>query len=345
LEIDTFDYYFLGDSKKDMNIYDIAKEAGVSASTVSRVINDKKGVRKETKERVLKCLEMYHYSPNETARGLVNQASKMIGILISDIRSTHHTDGVHYMEGEFVKLGYCCIIMNTGSEDQSKAKYIQILSQRRVEAVALIGSTFQNELVKMAISKYLPTIPIVIANGYLDLPNVYGVISDEQSGITNCVKYLSDKNRKKLAFIIDKFTPSNNLKLQGFEMGVRQFYKQAEPLVVKCESSIQSSYDATYNLVKEHPEVDGIIYVVDLLAVGGSQALHDLKVKVPKQIAIIGVDNSIYSEICSPRLTSLDNKLLDLSITSARNLMDALQGKHVTKNMMIMSSIVEREST
>jgi len=328
-----------------MNIYDIAKVAGVSASTVSRVINDRKGVRKETRERVLKYLDMYQYSPNEAARGLVNQASKMIGILISDIRTTHHTEGVYYIERELVKIGYCCIIMNTGRDDEVRAKYIQILTQRRVEAIVLVGSTFQSEMVKMAISKYAPTIPVVIANGYLDLPNVYGIITDEQSGIANCVKYLAERNRKHLAFIIDNFTPSNNLKLLGFETGVRQFCDQVEPLVVTCESSFQGSYNATMRLVKEHPEIDGIIYVVDLLAVGGCRALQDLKMKVPKQIAVIGVDNSIYAEICTPRLTSLDNKLLDLSITSARNLIDVLQNKPVTKNMMIISSIVERETT
>jgi len=88
-----------------MTIYDIAKKAGVSASTVSRVINNKPGIKKETRERIQKLLEESHYSPNEAARGLVNQASKIIGILISDIRTTHHTEGVYYMEREFVKLG------------------------------------------------------------------------------------------------------------------------------------------------------------------------------------------------------------------------------------------------
>jgi LacI family transcriptional regulator len=328
-----------------MTIYDIAKAAGVSASTVSRVINNKKGVHRETRKRVQKYLEMYHYSPNETARGLVNQASKIIGILVSDMRTTHHTDGVYYMEREFVKLGYCCIIMNTGTEEKDKARYIQILDQRRVEAAVLIGSTFQSELVKQAIVKYLPTTPVIIANGYLDLPNVYGVIADEQAGVTNCVKLLADNNRRNLAFVIDHFTPSNKLKQLGFEIGVRQWCDQSEPLVITCKASLKGAYDATHQLVKEHPEVDGIIYAVDLLAAGGIRALHNMKIDIPEQIAVIGVDNSIYGEICFPSLTSLDNKLLDLSVTAARNLIDVLQNKHVTKNMMIISSIVEREST
>lgn len=328
-----------------MTIYDIAKKAGVSASTVSRVINNKSGIKKETRERIQRILEECHYSPNEAARGLVNQASKIIGILISDIRTTHHTEGVYYMEREFVKLGYCCIIMNTGSDEESKARYIKILNQRRVEAAVLIGSTFQCVAVKNAIQQYLPNTPVIISNGYMDLPNVYGVIADEQNGILNCVKLLADKGRKNLAFVIDKYTPSNKLKMLGFEMGVRQWCNQSKPLIVETKSSFRDSYETTIELMKQHPEVNGIIYVVDLLAVGGIRALQDMKIAVPGKVAVIGVDNSIYSEICYPTLTSLDNKLLDLSVAAARNLIYVLQNKHVIKNVMIISSINEREST
>jgi LacI family transcriptional regulator len=328
-----------------MNIYDIAKMAGVSASTVSRVINNKKGVKKETRELVQKFLDEFNYTPNETARGLVNQASRLIGILISDIRTAYHTESVYNMEKEFTKRGYCCIIMNTGFDEEARSNYIQIMNQRQVEAVALIGSTFQSENVEKAIAKFLPSIPVVIVNGHLDLPNVYSVIADEQTGVTNCVKYLSEKNRKNLAFVIDNFTPSNKLKMKGFENGVKQYCDQDKPLIVNCDSSFTGAYNATQELIINHPEINGIIYVVDLLAVAGCRALRDMKVKIPKQVAVIGVDNSLYSEISSPRLTSLDNKLFELSVTSARNLIDALQSKRVAKELMILSNLVEREST
>lgn len=72
-----------------MTIYDIARMAGVSASTVSRVVNNKPGIKEETRKQILALLEQYDYSPNETARGLVNKASRMIGILIADIRYAH----------------------------------------------------------------------------------------------------------------------------------------------------------------------------------------------------------------------------------------------------------------
>lgn len=81
-----------------MTIYDIAKEAGVSASTVSRVVNGKPGVHPLTKEKIVGLLEKYNYSPDDTARGLIKQKNRLIGILVADIRNVHYTDGAYTVE-------------------------------------------------------------------------------------------------------------------------------------------------------------------------------------------------------------------------------------------------------
>jgi LacI family transcriptional regulator len=328
-----------------MNIYDIAKKAEVSASTVSRVINNKPGVRLKTRKKVKQLLAEYNYTPNETARGLVNKASKIIGILVDDIRTAHHTDGAYIIERELVKLGYCCIIFNTGTDNTSKAEYIKILQRRRVEGTVLIGSSFQSKTVEEAIQKHLNDSPIVMANGYIDLPNVYGVLAEEKDGVSNCVQLLHEKGYKRPAFVIDAYTPSNKLKKQGFEEAVLKLGLDAEPLVYKTERTLQGAYDITKKIMDEHPDVDGIVYAIDLLAAAGIRSLIDMGVSIPGQVGVIGVDNSIYAEICNPKLTSLDNKLLNLSTTAAHNLIRALNGEQPNKKVLIYSSIVERETT
>ena len=159
-----------------MTIYDIARMAGVSASTVSRVVNNKPGIKEETRKQILALLEQYDYSPNETARGLVNKASRMIGILIADIRYAHHVDIAYYIEEEMGKHGYCSLILNTGLTDDKKVDAVKVLEQRRVDGVILVGSTFQCDAVKRAVESGLSKVPVVITNGYLDLPNVKGVL-------------------------------------------------------------------------------------------------------------------------------------------------------------------------
>ncbi len=330
-----------------MTIYDIAKEAGVAASTVSRVINDKPGVKAETRQKVQELLKKYHYTPDAAARGLVIQSTKMVGILIVDIHVTHHIDSAFVIEQELTKKGYCCITMSTGPEDERKAEYIRLLEQRRVEGVILMGSLFMTKKVKESIQKYLPQIPVVMVNGYLKLPNVSGIIVDEDSGVEQCVDLLMKKGKRKIAFVLDSHSPSNGNKQQGYIDGMRKHGADDSQiwLYEARQSSVQGGYDATIQVLEEHPDVQGIVYSIDLIAVGGIRAAYDKGIQVPEQLGLIGVDNSIYGEICMPKLTTLDNKLQDLSELAASILWEGLEGKVQSKKMMLFSEIIEREST
>lgn len=330
-----------------MTIYDIAKEAGVAASTVSRVINDKPGIKAETRQRVQELLKKYNYIPDAAARGLVMQSTRIIGILIVDIRVTHHIDSAFVIEQELTKRGYCCITMSTGPTDEKKAEYIRILEQRRVEGVILMGSMFMTEAVKESIQRHLPKVPVVMVNGYIDLPNVSGVIVDEDAGVTQCVDFLMRKNKKKIGFILDSHSPANTKKQQGYRDGMRRAGASEEDLWMyeAEESSVKGGYDATVRMIKDHPDVQGIIYSIDLVAVGGIRAAYDCGYVVPDQLGLIGIDNSIYGEICMPKLTTLDNKLQELSEAAAGILREGLEGKVQSKKMMLFSEIIEREST
>lgn len=328
-----------------VTIYDIAEKAGVSVSTVSRVINEYPFVNKETRKKVQALLDEYHYNQNQAARGLATQTSKMVGILISDIRKTHHTDSIYYIEREFVHNDFCCLIFNTGTEPEKQAHYIQILGQRQVEAAVLIGSVYQSKTVKEAIEKYLPDKPIVIVNGYLDSPNVYGVIADEKGGVEDCVKLLMEKGCKHPAFIIDRYTPSNRLKEQGFKNGISQYFPGTAPIVCKTDETREGAYSTTVELLKTNPKTDGIIFADDALAIIGVKALTASGLVIPKDVLAIGINNSVLAENCTPSLTSLDNMLYDLSNTATRNILSALQGYRVSKKIQILSTIVERETT
>lgn len=162
----------------------------MAASTVSRVINNKPGIKAETRKKVQDLLDKYNYTPDVAARGLVMQSTKMVGILIVDIRVTHHINSAFVIEQELTKRGYCSIIMSTGPEGENKSEYIRILEQRRVEGVILMGSMFATEQIKEAIQRHLSKVPVVIVNGYLDLPNVSGVLIDEDAGVGKCADLL-----------------------------------------------------------------------------------------------------------------------------------------------------------
>ena len=106
-----------------------------------------------------------------------------------------------------------------------------------------------------------------------------------------------------------------------------------------------STIEEAVRLLKEHPDIEGIIYSIDLVAVGGVRAASDLGLRIPDQIGLIGVDNAVYGEICSPKLTTLDNKTEEMSEFAAEILWEGLKGKRQNRKMMLFSEIIERETT
>ena len=331
---------------QDLTIYDIAAKAGVSASTVSRVINNYPYVNKETRAKVLKVISEMNYIQNDSARSLATQNTKMAGILIADVRTTHHTEGVYYVEHEFSKNGYSCLIYNTGVDPEQQAKYIQLLGQRKVEAVVLMGSVFQNVTVQNAIMVYLPNTPVAICNGYMDGPNIYGVLADERGGVMKAMKHLAEKGRKNYVFITNKFTPSNHEKLGGFNDGFKLYVEGGTTEVIEVESGeIADIEKATVDVMTRRPETDAIVYSEDFIAIAGMHALHDMKIRIPEQVSVVGMNNSKYAQISEPDLTSVDNMLYDTSLVAVRNLIEVLNGERVNRKMSIGSELVERSST
>lgn len=336
-----------------MTIYDIAKQAGVSASTVSRVINGKPGIKESTRRKVQKLLEENSYTPNAAARGLVMQSSRFIGILIEDIRVSHHTDSVYVISQEMLECGYTCITFSTGTKEEEKAKYIQLLGQRQVEGVILIGSMFSSDLVKESIEKNLPNIPIVLVNGILDLPNVYSILINEEQGTQDCVNYLIEQGRKNISYIMDVPTMSNHQKLQGFRNAMVLHGSSVE----KCQivaapgenisprESISRGYAAAQQLLIQYPQTDAVLCATDLLAIGCLQFLQEKGIAVPEKIAVMGVDNTLYGRICTPTLSTLDNKLVELSRNAAHALLDVLEGRETSRKVMLFTDIILRQST
>ncbi len=330
-----------------MTIYDIAAEAGVSASTVSRVVNNKPGVNPEMRKKIETLLQKYHYVPNAAARGLVTSSSRLVGILIADIRAQHHIEGAYYIASELARLNYCCLILNTGDSEEDRTAGIQTLEQHKVEAAVLMGSIFQTKEVATAIRQHLSDIPVFMLNGFLDLPNVYSVLSDDRSGVQDCVRLLGRKGKRNIVFMVDAPTPSSLLKTQGFLDGMAELGVRAADawLYRNVDGSLDGGYQTMSLALQEHPKLDGVICSLDILACGALHALRDHQIEVPGQVGVIGIDNSVYAEISTPQLTSLDNMLFDSSVTIAHKLADRLRGFSTNQRTLLYNTIVERAST
>lgn len=328
-----------------MTIYDIAELAGVSASTVSRVINKKPGIKKETKQRVQKLLDQYQFQLNENARGLSTSVMKLIGILVADIRNPHYTEMAYVIETSLLKREYCSVIVNAGSEQEGMEYGIQVLNQRKVDGVIIIGSIFQNDSVHNAIVKFLSNVPVVFANGYLDLPNVYGILVDESQGVKDCTDLLYCRGYQHIAFVGKVNTVSNRLKVEGYKRSVLEHGNKVVVIEMTESALGECGFRPLKELYQKYPETDAVVFSNDFLAGESTHYFRERGIDVPGQVGIIGINNNDkYCQISYPRITSLDNKMAMMGMMAAKTLLDVLNGEEQAKKIMIFPEIVERDS-
>lgn len=328
-----------------MNIYDIAKLSGVSYATVSRVINNKDGVKKETREKVKKILDEYDYLPNFFARGLAKNSMKIIGIILIDVRNIHHTNIAFDVEKQLSQFGYTSIVGNCGMDKTKREAYLRVMAGR-VDGIVLIGSGFQEDTTKKSIEKYFTDKPVVMSNGYLNLENICGIILDERKAISDVVGYFADRGHRNIAFVNDYITYSSRQKQEGFMDGIRDnniLFNERN--IINIETDLDTSEVEIQKLLQLNKNITAIVCSEDIMAVGGIKACNNLKLNVPKDINIVGFNNSIYSDISTPKISSVDNKIHDMSKKCSEALYYMLMKEKVDPIFTIIPEFVVKQST
>ncbi len=329
-----------------MNIYEIAAEAGVSISTVSRVLNTPDKVSARTRDKVEAVLKKNNYTPNAIARGLVTNSTRTVAILLSDIRNRHFSEAAFTLEKCFFDMGYSTVFCNTGYDDAKKAEYIRIMSSRHVDGMVMLGSIFESDAVRKAIEHSMPHTPIVLSNGFIDIDNAYSVCVDHDYGLKQAVDYLHETNRGSIAFIYTTNTTNSIRKAEAFEKAVRPY----EPSALR--SSIYALTHPSYDngefadrIAELAGDFDALIFSEDYYALLGINILKRRGLSVPDDVAVIGFDNSVFSRCSFPQITTIDTKITSMSEIVADTLHSLFEGKTTGKTIMIHPNLIVREST
>ncbi|MBE7721448.1 LacI family DNA-binding transcriptional regulator [Lacrimispora indolis] len=326
-----------------MNIYDIAAEAKTSISTVSRVLNNKGNVNPEIKKRVEEVLKKYDYKPSAIARGLVSKTMKSIAILTVDVRVTHYARMIYVIEQEFSDRGYNVTVCNTGGSIEECEKYMEILSEKQIDGIVLIGSVF-NELIHYPdITSKIKDIPVVVANGKVNLPNFYSVLVDDTKGIRTAVDYLFKKGHNELVYVYDMETDSGWAKRQGFLEAMKLHdIPEAEKRVIPGKFGLEGGLKAAETLCASGIGFTGVICGEDITAIGMMKGLKKRGYLIPDQVVITGYNNSPDSLICEPELTTIDNKPELLGGLCSQLLQEVLEGKTSASSLAIQPELIVR---
>ncbi|SHO46121.1 LacI family DNA-binding transcriptional regulator [Anaerocolumna xylanovorans] len=331
-----------------MNIYDISKRAGVSIATVSRVLNGNSFVSETTREKVLKVMEESDYIPNAFARGLGLDTMKTIGIMCTDSSDLFHANAINYLERELRKNGYDSLLCCTGHESANKKNYLKLLLSKRVDSIIVIGSNFLECDSKY--NAYLKTaarqLPLIIINGYINAPNIYGILCDEKQAVCQAATLLLEQGKKDILFLYSNKTLSSLNKIQGYEEAYRTFgLPFKEELINQCPLTISAARDFLLSLKRDGAGFQAVMAAEDILAVGALKYARAAGLLVPDDLSVIGYNNSLLTESCDPELTSIDNHVESLCLTAVTNLMRILKKERVPATTLLSCEIIHRKTT
>ena len=166
-----------------MNIYDIAKLAGVSIATVSRVVNDSPKVSAKTGEKVRRIMEENNYTPNVFARGLGLNSIKTVGIVCPDVADTYMAKAVSYLEKNLRGYGYDCVLYCSSYEEEDKQQAVELIFKKRIDALLLVGSDYSGPGNTDYIAKAAEQIPVFLINGFMEGENIYCVLADDYQAV------------------------------------------------------------------------------------------------------------------------------------------------------------------
>lgn len=331
--------------KRPVTIKDVAKQAGVSISTVSRVINNSKPVTDEVKQRVLEVIKKTGYIPNPLARSLVTKKSQLIGVIVPEVSDYIVNEMLNGIEEVAKMYDYEILLANTYSDKEQELKSINLLRAKQVEGILMISPNLDKEQVEYLNNCSIPTTYISKNAKEFD---VYTVSINNEQATYDMTKYLIDKGHKNILFLInnDKEDVFAKEKLMGYKKALEENNLSLDENLVKYLTD--SYYEDGYNTIKSvlgKYNFDAVFTTSDELAIGAMNACFDLGYDVPKDISVVGFDGVKISRMYRPKLTTVNQPLYDIGAVAIRMIIKLINQEPLKeKRVELPHSIKERES-
>lgn len=334
-----------------MNIYDISEKAGVSIATVSRVLNNSPHVSQKTREKVMAVINDCDYVPNAFARGLGLNTMKTIGLLCPDASDTYLSHALAILEKSFRKYHYDCLLCCTERSLEARQQGIEMLTSRHVDGIVLMGSTFveNRERDNAYIRNAAKQVPVVLLNASYSCENVYCVMCDEQRATTEATQYLLDTGRKNILYLYHSKNYNGQKKLAGYRAALESRGLPVNEQLIRFfsdeKNNVPTVRDQLLALKESGLVFDAVQTSEDILAIGAVKYAKAAKLSIPKNLSIVGYNNSSFCLCSEPEITSVDNKLQAVSEQCVSTMMGVLEGREMPQKIVFTGELVKRDST
>ncbi|EIA09393.1 LacI family DNA-binding transcriptional regulator [Flavobacterium frigoris] len=337
---------------KDATLKQIADQLGVSITTVSKALKDYPDVSPKTKKKIVDLANKLNYTPNSFAVNLRTKQSKTVGLIVPTVDYNFFSKVFEGVLAEAEKRKYLVIILRSNEKLDIEKKQIELLLNKRVDGIlmSLSNETGDFDHIKNIITNKTP---LVLFDKIAKLVNCSKVAINDKKAAYDAVTYLIKKGHKKIAHFRGSFMPQNSIdRFLGYKKALEDnniIYDSSLVYICDNNTDFEDGYENAQKAVAEHPDLDAIFAITDLVAIGIIKYLNDIKIKMPEQIAVFGFCNSFMSEIITPKLTTIDQPGYEIGKKAASILFDEIELKKTDNPIQFQSielatSIIERGS-
>lgn len=315
---------------KSMTIKDIAKEAGYSVGTVSRVLNGSENVSEEARQKVMEVVEKHHFQLNNNAKLLKQQSSQGIAIIIKGTQNMLFAALVEQMQTLIEKRGYASMMFYIEEDDNEVQIACQICQERRPLGILFLGTNKEYFLE----SFHRITVPCVMVTNSaegLEAENLSWVTTDDKVAAKVAVEHLFSLGHKNIGVLGGNVEKSYTsfCRFMGAKEAFEEYeqFFDAERQYVPAYFSISEGYRAMEKLLEKMPEVTAVFAMADVMAIGAIRAICDRGMRVPEDISVVGFDGIDIGRYMMPRLTTIRQHREAIANRSVEVLLGCIEGQ------------------
>jgi len=328
-----------------ITIYDVAREAGVSMATVSRVVNGNPNVKPTTRKKVLETIERLGYRPNAVARGLASKKTTTVGAIIPDISSMFFADLARGIEDIATMYKYNIILANSDRNKDKELQLINTMLEKQVDGILFMGGEISEEHIRQLTSN---SVPVVLSSTYDETNTIPSVNIDNEKAAYEATKFLIEQGNNNVAFIYGHDeTPISRFKFEGYKRALVEFdFTLTQDFIVNVDYSYDSGIKAVRQLLSLQRKPTAVFVASDEMALGVIHGAQDMGYRVPEDLEVFGFNNTRLATMVRPTLSTIVQPMYDIGAVSMRLLTKFMNNEEVEdKKIILPHRIIERDST
>ena len=331
---------------RNATLKDIAAEAGISTTAVSKVLNNKGGISKQTQARVLEIAKRLDYRPNIVARSLKVNSTKTIGLVVSDSSHSFFGSVIKGAEEAAARHGYNIILANTNRSSKNEKDAINILLEKRIDGLLLASSMLTKKTDKAFMDSLgVPYVFLIRRSADKKAPFVG---NDNIAGALQIVDYLIQTGSRDIHFLnMDKESTSSKDRLTGYMRALEQNGIAYDPgLVYNVRPEIEDGYAVMRGILESGEKVRALFCGCDILSVGAMKAIFEKELRIPEDIRVCGYDDIEFAAHLRRPLTTMRQPKEVIGVKGIELLLDRIEKKTDLPDLVVLKSeLVVRTST